>query len=77
MQKVSTFLWFDTQAEEAANFYASLFKNSETRGHLVPLVLSEMLQDKDREKAGRVMKAMLQMKKIDIPTLEQAYRVDA
>lgn len=27
-QKVTTFLWFDTQAEEAANFYVSLFKNS-------------------------------------------------
>lgn len=28
MQKITTFLWFDTQAEEAANFYISLFKNS-------------------------------------------------
>jgi predicted 3-demethylubiquinone-9 3-methyltransferase (glyoxalase superfamily) len=28
MQKVSPFLWFDQQAEEAANFYTSLFKNS-------------------------------------------------
>ncbi len=28
MQKVSTFLWFDNQAEHAANFYVSLFKNS-------------------------------------------------
>ena len=28
MQKVTTFLWFDNQAEEAANFYVSLFKNS-------------------------------------------------
>jgi predicted 3-demethylubiquinone-9 3-methyltransferase (glyoxalase superfamily) len=28
MQKIVTFLWFDTQAEEAANFYISLFKNS-------------------------------------------------
>jgi predicted 3-demethylubiquinone-9 3-methyltransferase (glyoxalase superfamily) len=27
-QKVTTFLWFDTQAEEAANFYVSLFENS-------------------------------------------------
>jgi predicted 3-demethylubiquinone-9 3-methyltransferase (glyoxalase superfamily) len=28
MQTITTFLWFDTQAEEAANFYASIFKNS-------------------------------------------------
>jgi|SRR5579862_8184110 len=27
-QKVSPCLWFDTQAEEAANFYVSVFKNS-------------------------------------------------
>jgi predicted 3-demethylubiquinone-9 3-methyltransferase (glyoxalase superfamily) len=29
MQKVSPFLWFDTQAEEAATFYVSLFDDSE------------------------------------------------
>jgi predicted 3-demethylubiquinone-9 3-methyltransferase (glyoxalase superfamily) len=28
MQKITPFLWFDYQAEEAANFYVSLFKNS-------------------------------------------------
>ncbi|MET0647075.1 MAG: VOC family protein [Pyrinomonadaceae bacterium] len=162
MQKINTFLWFDTEAEEAANFYVSLFKNSKvqrvtrypaegeeitgkppgtvmtvtfqldgqdfialnggphfkfteaislvvncetqeeidhfweklTEGgaevqcgwlkdryglswQIVPPVLDEMLQDEDREKAGRVMKAMLQMKKIDIQTLEQAYREPA
>ena len=44
---------------------------------IVPPVLGEMLRDKDREKAGRVMQAMLQMKKIDIQTLERAYRGDA
>ncbi|MBE7177645.1 MAG: VOC family protein [Mucilaginibacter polytrichastri] len=27
-QKITTFLWFDHEAEEAANFYVSLFKNS-------------------------------------------------
>ncbi len=29
MQKISTCLWFDTQAEEAANFYVSLFDEAE------------------------------------------------
>ena len=28
MQKITPFLWFDNKAEEAANFYVSLFKNS-------------------------------------------------
>jgi predicted 3-demethylubiquinone-9 3-methyltransferase (glyoxalase superfamily) len=28
MQKISPFLWFDHEAEEAAKFYASIFKNS-------------------------------------------------
>lgn len=162
MQKITTFLWFDTQAEEAAQFYVSVFKNSEIKSvsrypaegeevtgkpagavmtvefqldgqdfialnggpqfkfneaislvvncetqeeidhfweklteggaevqcgwlkdryglawQVAPPVLSEMLRDEDREKASRVMKAMLQMKKIDIPTLEKAYRGDA
>ncbi|MBI3192183.1 MAG: VOC family protein [Pedosphaera parvula] len=29
MQKITPFLWFDGQAEEAAKFYTSVFKNSE------------------------------------------------
>jgi predicted 3-demethylubiquinone-9 3-methyltransferase (glyoxalase superfamily) len=40
---------------------------------IVPAALGEMLQDKDAEKSERVMRAMLQMQKIDIRTLEQAY----
>jgi predicted 3-demethylubiquinone-9 3-methyltransferase (glyoxalase superfamily) len=28
MQKITTFLWFDNQAEEAMNFYCSIFKDS-------------------------------------------------
>ncbi len=158
MQKITPFLWFDNQAEEAANFYTPVFKNSkigsvarygeegaavsgqpngsvmtvefELEGQkfvalnggplftfspaisfvvnceaqeevdelweklseggetqrcgwlkdkygvswqIVPTVLVEMLQDKDAEKAKRVMNAMLQMDKIDIAGLKQAY----
>jgi predicted 3-demethylubiquinone-9 3-methyltransferase (glyoxalase superfamily) len=40
---------------------------------VVPSALIEMLRDEDRDKANRVMQAMLQMSKIDIPTLERAY----
>src|SRR5260370_38825366 len=28
MQKITPFFWYDNQAEEAANFYVSIFKNS-------------------------------------------------
>jgi predicted 3-demethylubiquinone-9 3-methyltransferase (glyoxalase superfamily) len=39
---------------------------------IIPAVLSELLGDPDREKAQRVMQAMLKMKKIEIEGLEQA-----
>jgi predicted 3-demethylubiquinone-9 3-methyltransferase (glyoxalase superfamily) len=32
MQKITPFLWFDTQAEEAMNFYTSIFKHSRVLG---------------------------------------------
>jgi predicted 3-demethylubiquinone-9 3-methyltransferase (glyoxalase superfamily) len=41
---------------------------------VTPTALIDMLHDKDPEKSGRVMKAMLQMQKIDIEKLEAAYR---
>jgi predicted 3-demethylubiquinone-9 3-methyltransferase (glyoxalase superfamily) len=31
MQKITPFLWFDDKAEEAVNFYASVFKNSKIK----------------------------------------------
>ncbi|MBA4143084.1 MAG: VOC family protein [Nitrosospira sp.] len=40
---------------------------------IVPGLLVEMLNDPDSEKSGRVMEAMLQMKKIDIDELKRAY----
>jgi predicted 3-demethylubiquinone-9 3-methyltransferase (glyoxalase superfamily) len=40
---------------------------------IVPTILNEMVGDPDPKKAERVMKAMLQMKKIDIKGLKQAY----
>lgn len=41
---------------------------------IIPTALGEMLADQDRDKAGRVMKAMLQMQKIEIGELRQAYQ---
>jgi predicted 3-demethylubiquinone-9 3-methyltransferase (glyoxalase superfamily) len=40
---------------------------------VVPTVLVEMMSDPDKEKSGRAMEAMLQMKKLDIAELERAY----
>lgn len=160
MQKITSNLWFDNQAEEAAKFYTSIFKNSRmgkisrygkegfeihkmpegtvmtvqfyleeqefvalnggpifqfneaisfiincisqeevdyywgelTKGgdekaqacgwlkdkfgvswQVIPIVLPEMLTHPDPKKSQPVMKAMLQMKKIDIEALNRAY----
>lgn len=154
-QKITTFLWFDNNAEEAMNLYVSIFKNSkivslsrygeagpgpagsvmsgtfELEGQqfmalnggphfkfteaislfvscetqeevddlwqrliegggapsrcgwlkdkfglswqIIPKVLGEMLRDRDPKKSKRVMQAMLQMGKIDIKRLQEAY----
>src|SRR5438445_1237131 len=153
-QKITTFLWFNGNAEEAANHYVSIFKGSKILSvarygdagpgpkgsvmtvqfqlegqefialnggpqfkfteaisllvncdtqrevdelwsklsaggeegpcgwlkdkfglswQIVPSRLGKMIQDKDAKKAKRVMEAMLQMKKMDIARLEQAY----
>ncbi len=159
MQKITPFLWFDNQAEEAAKFYTTVFKNSkvgrilrydetsakaagrpagsvltiefeiggqkftalnggpqfkfnesvsfvvncETQNEvdyfwekltagggqesecgwlkdkfglswqITPTVLIDMLNDKNLNKAERVMKAMMQMQKIEINKLKAAY----
>jgi predicted 3-demethylubiquinone-9 3-methyltransferase (glyoxalase superfamily) len=39
---------------------------------VTPTMLPKLLMDKDRKKADRVMKAMLQMKRLDIAALQQA-----
>ena len=154
MQKIVPFLWFDGKAEEAANFYVSVFKNSkvvsvtrygeagpgpkgsvmsvtfqlegqefyalnggpqfsftpaislfvncETQAEvdelweklsaggakdrcgwltdkyglswqIIPTALGKMLSDKDPKKSASAMKAMLQMDKIDIKKLQEAF----
>lgn len=40
---------------------------------IIPRELGELLADEDREKAGRVMQAMLQMSKIEVEELRRAY----
>jgi predicted 3-demethylubiquinone-9 3-methyltransferase (glyoxalase superfamily) len=159
MQKITPFLWFDHQAEEAVNFYVSIFKNSKlinvarygeagakvsgrAKGsvmtvkfqlegqefvalnggplfkfteslsfvvncrtqkeldrfweklsaggeksrcgwlkdkyglswQIVPSVLDDLLEDPDPAKSERVMKALLQMDKLEIKTLQRVYK---
>jgi predicted 3-demethylubiquinone-9 3-methyltransferase (glyoxalase superfamily) len=154
VQKITPFLWFDGRAEEAMNFYVSIFKNSTIVGvhrngeagagpkgtvmaatfqlagqaftalnggpqfsfspaisflvncetqqevdelwkklseggekqncgwlkdrfgvswQIIPTALGQMLADKDPAKVSSVMKAMLQMHKMDVKSLQQAY----
>jgi predicted 3-demethylubiquinone-9 3-methyltransferase (glyoxalase superfamily) len=149
MQKITPFLWFDGNAEEAMNFYISIFSNSKVIStmpgpggaimgatfqlegqeffvlnggpqfkfnesisffvkcdtqaeidekwakltadggeesrcgwlkdkyglswQIVPPILTQLLSDKDREKAGRAMQAMMQMGKIEIQQLKDAF----
>ena len=148
MPKITPFLWFDAQAEEAMNLYASIFKDSkilsinraqgrvmsvlfelegqqfmalnagpmykfseavsffvgcETQAEIddlwakltadggapgrcgwlkdkfglswqvVPTALTRMLGDKDAAKSGRVVNVMMQMDKLDLARLQQAY----
>jgi predicted 3-demethylubiquinone-9 3-methyltransferase (glyoxalase superfamily) len=154
-QKIIPFLWFDNQAEEAINFYTSIFKKSKVLNitrygdtgpgkkgtvmtgtfkllgqtfyalnggpqfkftealslfvncedqeevdylweklseggeksqcgwlkdkfglswQIIPTVLGKLLSDKDPQKSQRVMQAMLQMSKMDISKLKEAYK---
>jgi len=40
---------------------------------VVPTVLNDLLRDADRERAGQVMRRMLQMTKLDVAELQAAY----
>ena len=83
-QGISLFVGCDTQQEVDA-FWEKLSEGG-SKGpcgwltdrfgvswQIVPRVLGEMLASKDRAKADRAMKAMLQMSKLDIAKLKQAY----
>jgi predicted 3-demethylubiquinone-9 3-methyltransferase (glyoxalase superfamily) len=97
MQKIAPFLWFDDQAEEAVNFYTSLFKNSkidrifhyteeaaEKTGRPVGSVLTIEFEIEGQKfvalnggpffKFNESISFVLQMKKIDIKTLKDAYK---
>ncbi|AKB67338.1 VOC family protein [Methanosarcina mazei] len=47
MQKITPFLWFDSQAEEAVNFYISIFKNSSNySGSLLKATIFPLFEEK-------------------------------
>lgn len=81
---ISLFVNAETQ-EEIDTLYAKLSEGGEQQPcgwlkdrfgvswQIVPPILGRLLGDRDPEKAQRVLQAMLQMHKIDIKALEQAY----
>lgn len=72
MQKISPFLWFDNEAEDAPSQCGWLKDKYGLSWQIVPPVLFELLGDPDPDKSGRVMQAMLGMTKIDIAALRAA-----
>jgi predicted 3-demethylubiquinone-9 3-methyltransferase (glyoxalase superfamily) len=71
MAAITPFLWFDDQAEKAAEHYVSIFKNSRILD--VSRYVLELLADPDPARSSRVMRAMLAMGKIEIAQLRAAY----
>lgn len=83
-EAISFFVGCDN-SEEVDNLWAKLTEGGEESQcgwlkdkyglswQIVPTLLGQLLQDEDSEKAGRVMAAMLQMRKIDSQALWQAY----
>lgn len=82
-QGISQFVSCDTQ-DEIDYFYEKLSDGGEKQPcgwltdkfgvswQIIPPILGELLGDQDRDKANRVMQAMLKMQKIDIQALKDA-----
>jgi predicted 3-demethylubiquinone-9 3-methyltransferase (glyoxalase superfamily) len=82
-QGISLFVNAETQ-DEIDYFYEKLSEGGQKQPcgwltdrfgvswQIIPPILGELLSDPDRQKAGRVMNAMLQMQKIDIQALKDA-----
>ena len=81
----SLFVECDTQAE-IDRFWSKLTSDGGEEGQcgwckdkygvswqIIPKVLGKLFSDKDREKAGRAVQAMMKMKKLDIAALEKAH----
>jgi len=66
-------LWGKLSADQSAEQCGWLKDKYGLSWQIIPKQLGEYLSDPDKEKAGRAMQAMLQMKKIVIADLEKAY----
>jgi predicted 3-demethylubiquinone-9 3-methyltransferase (glyoxalase superfamily) len=66
-------LWEKLSADPEAEQCGWLKDKFGVSWQIVPSRLNELMNDPDREKASRVMQAMLQMKKLDVQKLEEAY----
>ena len=83
-EAVSFMVYCETQ-QEIDHYWAKLTEGGEEgvcgwlkdkyglSWQIVPTVLEKMIRDKDPNKSERVMAALIQMKKIDIETLQRAY----
>ncbi len=83
-EAISLFVSCDTQ-EEVDEYWDKLAEGGEIQmcgwlkdkfglsWQIIPTALGRLMGDPDREKANRVMQAMLQMKKVDIAGLQRAY----
>jgi predicted 3-demethylubiquinone-9 3-methyltransferase (glyoxalase superfamily) len=69
---ISLFVHCSSQAE--IDHYWSKLLDGGMSWQIVPDALGDMLRDPDTAKASRVMKAMMQMVKLDVAQLEHAYR---
>jgi predicted 3-demethylubiquinone-9 3-methyltransferase (glyoxalase superfamily) len=73
-QKEVDELWSKLTADGGEESYCGWLKDKfGVSWQIVPAALSRMMADPDRDRARRVMEAMLKMRKIDVPTLERAY----
>jgi len=72
-QKEVDELWEKLSASKADEQCGWLKDKYGVSWQITPTIVNEMIQDKDPVKSERVMKAIVQMKKIDIEALKRAY----
>jgi predicted 3-demethylubiquinone-9 3-methyltransferase (glyoxalase superfamily) len=69
-------IWYKLSAVPEAEQCGWLTDKYGLSWQIVPTLLVKLLSDKDKDKASRVMQAMLNMKKLDIAELQKAYDQD-
>ncbi|RYY37076.1 MAG: VOC family protein [Sphingobacteriaceae bacterium] len=73
-QEETDYYWNNLTADGGAESMCGWLKDKYGLSwQVTPVALIERMKDKDHEKAGKVMAAMMQMRKIDIAKIEEAY----